>query len=198
MSSNVKYLFIVLIICSCGNRSSVVPQPKTVPKSDSEQENKQPKKSKTQKKTINEPKDPVGALIAKQQANFPSILNELKTQKKKTSHWIWWVFPTEMAGGSEPLPKTSVQSKDADALLSKADLTSWTAILTEIFDLLEKAAPKKLMKNGNKPDSNIIPGIDHGRISYALDFWLVTVKETTKKHANFYAALKALKRFDWN
>ena len=39
-------------------------------------------------------------LLSKQKAHFANILNELKSKHKKTGHWIWWVFPTTMAGAS--------------------------------------------------------------------------------------------------
>ncbi len=52
-------------------------------------------------------------------------------------------------------------------------------------------------RSDNVPNAGIIPVIDHGRIAYALDFWLGIAAEQTKKNARFFNALKNLKQFKW-
>jgi hypothetical protein len=139
-------------------------------------------------------------LIDKQNAHFPNILKELQDNKRKTSHWIWWVFPTERSGASEPDPKTSVDLSTVDDLLKNANMDAWSQILEEIFALLKNAASVAGVwqeSGNNKPDENVIPSIDHGRIQYALEFWLGKAKEHTQKNARFFNALDNLKRFDW-
>jgi DNA mismatch repair ATPase MutL len=130
-------------------------------------------------------------LIAKQKKYFPQILDELQKNKKKTGHWIWWVFPTEMPGASEPEPKTSVQASSADYLLSNADIDAWSEILEEMYNLLNANA------HAGRPDSAVIPNIDHGRINYALKFWLGTVEGITKRYPRFHKALVNLAQFKW-
>lgn len=139
----------------------------------------------------------IDALVGKQRDVFPKIIKELTTDGKKTSHWIWWVFPSEMPGTSEPGTKTYVEPKTAGQLLSKADLKSWVEILSKIDQLLTNALQSPPLASGNKPDKDIIPSIDHGRIKYSLEFWLVTVAQETAKHPEFKNALEALARFDW-
>ena len=59
---------------------------------------------------------------------------------RKTSHWAWWVFPTERQGGSEPRPATSVTPSTASHLLQRAP-ESWRQCLEEIVSIVSLAAP---------------------------------------------------------
>jgi len=47
-------------------------------------------------------------LLHRQKERCPQIVQELQAHGRKVSHWAWWVFPTEKAGASEPVPKTCV------------------------------------------------------------------------------------------
>jgi len=129
-------------------------------------------------------------LIKKQNAEFPRILKELQDKKKKTSHWVWWVFPTEKAGDLESLPKTFVKLDTAEYLLKNADINSWAQILEEIA-LVLKAQP------GLSPSKAIIPSADHGRIHHALLFWLGPALATTQKYPRFHNALEELSKYKW-
>ena len=66
---------------------------------------------------------------------------------RKTSHWAWWVFPTERQGGSEPRPATSVTPSTASRLLQRAP-ESWRQCLEEIVSL---AAPKPQAHTHTQP-----------------------------------------------
>jgi len=50
---------------------------------------------KKKKKNIEDSEDDVtlNKLLSVQMVEFPNILNELKTNRKKVSHWAWWYFP---------------------------------------------------------------------------------------------------------
>lgn len=137
------------------------------------------------------------ALLSNQKTNFAKILNELKSKRKKTSHWIWWVFPTTLAGASEGPPKSKVTKATADYVLSNADIDQWSEILETMFELLKENPMGKWQTQNNKPNSSIIPTIDHGRIGYALIFWLTSVKDSTQKYPRLYQAFKNLQAFDW-
>ena len=117
-------------------------------------------------------------LIRKQKYHFPRILEELKTQGRKVSHWAWYVWPTSKAGNSEPYPKTWVTKPNAEALLQQTNLSSWIQILHCINELLAQ--------NSNS-FSYIIPPTDHGRIHYFLGFWLSEVREVTNRYPDFKA-----------
>lgn len=136
-------------------------------------------------------------LLAKQRENFPKILSELKANKKKTSHWIWWVFPTEKSGLSEDTPKTKVTLDQVDYILKYADLNAWSTILEEIYQLLKSQSVGPWKNRDNRPNPAVIPPIDHDRINYALKFWLETAGDKIQKNRRFYEAFKNLDRFYW-
>lgn len=132
-------------------------------------------------------------LIAKQKVEFPKILKELQDNKKKVSHWIWWVFPTEKAGDSELGPKTYVNLNSVGYLLNNANMDAWTQILEEIIKNLKTQRKIPI----GTPGTNIIPKIDHARIYYALQFWLNKARATTQKHPSFFKALTELNKYNW-
>lgn len=127
-------------------------------------------------------------LISKQEEEFPNILKELKENKAKTSDWIWWVFPSEQPGKSEPGEKTIVDLSSVDYLLSNANLDVWSEILEEIYALL-------IAQSNIIPNQNIIPKRDHGRIAFSLKFWLVDARAKTQQYPRFFNALSQLNRF---
>ncbi len=153
-----------------------------------------PTKSEDAQPRVSNPKLDEAArhLLRHQEENFDEILKELKENEKKISHWIWWVFPTDAPGNSEPSPKSKVSIKTAEAVLARADLKKWTLILERIALLLEKNS----LASGF-PNPLIMPSIDHGRVAYALDFWLRTVGEKSKKYPRFFEALQRLDKFKW-
>lgn len=137
------------------------------------------------------PEQVAHALIIKQKVEFPKILKELQDNKKKVSHWIWWVFPTEKPGDSEPGPKTYVNLSNVEYIVSNANMDAWAQILEEINKVLKVSIP------AGTPSPDIIPKIDHSRIHYALQFWLVKAGATTKKHPRFFKALSELQKYKW-
>jgi Protein of unknown function (DUF1810) len=147
--------------------------------------------------TVPEYSETAQILINKQDANFPNILKELQDNKKKTSHWIWWVFPSEKPGDSEPGQKTSVNLNNVDYLLTHANMNGWSQILEEIFNLLKTQAVEPWKESGNTPNPAVIPSMDHGRIHHALIFWLQKAQDKTKKYPRFFNALNNLNKFNW-
>jgi len=107
-------------------------------------------------------------LIYRQKTQLPFALKELNKYGKKTSHWSWWAFPTEMSGGSEPpikldnIPrgKSFVTITTAKKLIESAPI-SWYLVLSKICELIE---------NTSKLES-VLPKIDHDRVRYFIKFW---------------------------
>lgn len=101
------------------------------------------------------------ALIWRQERECPRIVEELKKNRRKTSHWAWWVFPTEKPGFSEPEPATAVTRTNAGDLLTRAP-PDWQASLELIVDLCEQ--------NG-RGLHDILPAIDHPRVGYFVELF---------------------------
>ena len=57
-------------------------------------------------------------LLERQTAELPRILAELEASGRKTSHWAWWAFPTELCGASEPGPATRVSVASAATVVA--------------------------------------------------------------------------------
>ena len=89
-------------------------------------------------------------------SGFDSILRELGYSGIKTSHWIWYVFPTTRKGQSEDYPKSNIRKErhyDYINNLAKNEpdlLRKWTTIF------------KKL---------KILPKIDYGRVKKFYQEW---------------------------
>jgi len=99
------------------------------------------------------------ALVDRQQAKLSSILKELRTAKRKTSCWAWWVFPTEKEGMCDP-DGTRVTISTAGMLLSNSStVDNWQLVLECICDLVEEHG------------MGILPRIDHGRVHWFIRFW---------------------------
>lgn len=105
-------------------------------------------------------------LIQKQNKEFPKIYTELLINKRKTTDWAWWVWPTTLEGSSEPWPKTPVRSDEVRYLLEHCPILEWTNILKLINKLIEEQ--EKL---------DVIPIIDHGRIEYFCTLFMQDVPE---------------------
>lgn len=92
---------------------------------------------------------------------LPAILAELRIHKQKRTHWIWWVFPTEKLGTSEPLTddffvKTKV-SLDTMALLVKNPPKCWQLVMELLCDL-----------STEQGIAYVIPENDYGRIKHFI------------------------------
>jgi len=42
-------------------------------------------------------------LVRRQKEQMPKIIGDLSKNGRKTLHYAWWLFPTELPGASEPL-----------------------------------------------------------------------------------------------
>lgn len=104
-------------------------------------------------------KERFDALILRQEKECPRIVHELQVHGRKTSHWAWWVFPTEKPGMSEPKPATAVTRENAKDLFKRAP-RAWQEALELIVELGEK-----------KGLHEILPTIDHPRVSYFVDLF---------------------------
>jgi len=130
----------------------------------------------TKNKTFN---DPFENLIIQQWQNCPMALDDLTTNKKKTKHWAWWVFPTEQSGKNEPLlgiaGKSSITHTmvtlgttphiDQAALLIQYAPPEWRRTLETLADLME-AEP-----TGSDVKKKLLLDQDIGRFTYFIDFW---------------------------
>merc|ERR1712087_869877 len=95
---------------------------------------------------------------------------------------IWWVFPTEMAGASEPGEETYVTRCTAAQLFQDSALAEqWQAVLEKICALLEDRGMA------------VLPRIDHGRIHHFLLLW----KELTDVPDWMVVVLRRLSKFTW-
>ena len=98
------------------------------------------------------------ALLARQAEHCPRALRELRRDGRKSSHWAWWVFPTEKEGAAEPPPKTCVTRATASALVAAAP-RAWRDALEETCRLVEADG------------RGVLPRIDHDRVRYFVRFW---------------------------
>eukprot|EP00931_Biecheleriopsis_adriatica_P000047 TRINITY_DN100063_c0_g1_i1.p1 TRINITY_DN100063_c0_g1~~TRINITY_DN100063_c0_g1_i1.p1 ORF type:complete len:161 (+),score=21.32 TRINITY_DN100063_c0_g1_i1:26-484(+) len=122
------------------------------------------------------------ALIERQRSKMPEILQELKKSGRKTSHWAWWCFPTEMPGACEPGGETFVTARTAGKLFEEgAAGEEWI----EVLDLLGSLFEEKGM--------NVLPSIDHGRVHYFIKFW----RGLADTPDAFQSAIERIAAFDW-
>jgi hypothetical protein len=117
------------------------------------QKNKQTHTNKKDEKTVQQ-------LLKKQKEECFNILNELKTHSKKTSHWAWYIFPTNKPGNADPL-QTYVTIDTAEILLQFAP-NEWQLCLEKIIEL---AIDK------NNKLNEVLFDIDIDRVKYFIKFW---------------------------
>lgn len=149
--------------------------------------------------------NPTKRLLNTQIEYFPKIIKELKTHRRKTSHWAWYVWPTTMPGRSDRR-STAITDNSAEDLLKLTDIEAWSKILNLLSEYIEvnmEEQKGKHLKCGGKDDSKrkrtntisyVIPSIDHGRIKYFLQYWLTHVIEITKEFPQFYSAVLNFKQ----
>merc|ERR1712151_924580 len=119
----------------------------------------------------------LGELIDKQQSNLTNIHNELKKEKRKTSCWAWWVFPTEKEGEGTRVTTTTAAELSTNA----STVGKWRQVLETICDLIEA--------NGKV----VLPQIDHGRVHWFIKFW--SHHEDSPQWMQ--AVCKRLDNFEW-
>ena len=101
----------------------------------------------------------LSVLLEKQSKHFDRIFEELKVHGEKKSCWMWWVFPTNQPGNSEPDPKSCLPTPlDVENYLQHVD-GQWINILREI--ILLSIAQRRL----------VIPDQDVGRLISFVSFW---------------------------
>ena len=148
--------------CGRGTRRSKVtgncePTVKSTPRGS--RRNKTGEKSKSEKESAQD-KERLDALIKRQEKECPRIVHELQTHGRKTTHWAWWVFPTDKPGMSDK-PATAVTRTNAKDLFKRAP-HAWQEALELIVELCEK--------NG-RGLHEILPDIDHPRVGYFVDLF---------------------------
>ena len=100
------------------------------------------------------------ALVERQITLMPRIVEELEAHGEKRSHWAWWAFPTDLAGNSEPPPKTKLSSPAAAReLLARGPAADWRRALELICELSEARGQL------------VLPAADHGRVASFISFW---------------------------
>jgi uncharacterized protein (DUF1810 family) len=99
-------------------------------------------------------------LLKKQGHNCSKILEDLRQNGRKTQHWIWWVFPTDKPGQSEPMPETFVLRSQRQRFVQLSENTNWRPCLELLATLI-----------GEKGLNRVLPGIDHGRVYFFCLFW---------------------------
>jgi hypothetical protein len=128
-----------------------------------------------------DPYDAVKHLVLVQKREFPKIMEELKRYGRKRTHWIWWVFPTEHPGACDE-ENTYVTRQTAPHLCNSKATEEWLAILEKICDLVEEANT-----------CQVVPGDDHGRIRYFLQFW----KSLPNQPDRMTSVLRRLDECEW-
>ena len=86
---------------------------------------------------------------------------------------MWWVFPTELLGASEPPPATAVSAATASELLHRAP-PEWQMCLETVCKLVIEQAH---VRGGPMSLRDVLPPIDHGRVKAFIKFWR-DVKDT--------------------
>jgi len=137
-------------------------------------------KKKKSRKISNKTKN----LVKKMNLHMTNILIELQNNKKKISHWSWWVFPTNKSGLSEPSPKTSVKYDEIDYLINNAP-KEWIKVLQLICKIIKK--------NGGY--HNVIPEIDYGRIRFFIKFLSNHHNINSNKYKAIKKCIKCLSKY---
>ena len=102
----------------------------------------------------------VERLVNKQHEIFSNILRELEKNRKKKTHWSWYIFPTNKPGLSDPL-QTYI-TKDTVEIFLKLVLPEWRMCLEKIISLaIEK----------NYRLEKVLFDIDIGRVVFFIKFW---------------------------
>jgi len=107
-------------------------------------------------------RDPrLARLVQRMQRELPDRLRNLKANGRKTGHWVWWAWPTEKEGFSEPTPKTAVTRDNAGELIERAP-PEWRQVLEKVCELVE---------GREKGFNGVLPSNDWNRIRFFVDFW---------------------------
>ena len=108
----------------------------------------------------------IRSLLRKQSCYCQNILGELNREGRKTGHWIWWIFPTDLPGKSEPPPKTFVLPSERHDFLRLSEETDWQTCLEVIAALVDE-----------KGMDVVLPREDRGRVHFFCKFWTEIVDD---------------------
>lgn len=99
------------------------------------------------------------ALVERQHSKLAEIKRELDQHGRKTSHWAWWVFPTDKEGNADPYATRVTEATAGMLLAERSTAGQWRTVLERICDLVEADGV------------HVLPSIDHGRVFFFIRFW---------------------------
>ena len=105
--------------------------------------------------------DELSLLLKRQLATCPGASAELRRVGRKSGHWLWWAFPCDVPGRSEPTPATFLTRANALDFLQRADVTWWN-LITQIV------ANARVNHRGLR---GVLPDIDLPRVRAFCQFW---------------------------
>mmetsp|Transcript_73284 Transcript_73284/g.136961 ORF Transcript_73284/g.136961 Transcript_73284/m.136961 type:complete len:215 (+) Transcript_73284:69-713(+) len=124
------------------------------------------------------------ALLRQQQIELPDIIKELELYRKKVGHWIWYVFPTEKEGFSDPCCTKVSEHTAADLCTNPKTSAMWRQALEKVCDLLEDEEGHGM---------NVLFEVDYGRVDYFIKFW----KDRTDTPTWMAEVCARLDKFKW-
>ena len=99
------------------------------------------------------------ALLERQTAELPRIVEELEAHGEKRSHWAWWAFPTNSAARASRRPRRASRRSSRRCCSSAG---RWAC----------GAAPSSSSATGPSARGDLVlPSIDHGRVVFFVAFW---------------------------
>mmetsp|Transcript_58311 Transcript_58311/g.162536 ORF Transcript_58311/g.162536 Transcript_58311/m.162536 type:complete len:135 (-) Transcript_58311:138-542(-) len=119
-------------------------------------------------------------LLEAQDEELPGILREL-AKGHKQGHWIWYVFPTSMAGACDPRGTYVTPLTVKNLFENETRAEKWRQALELMCDHVEKDG------------MDAVPPIDHGRIHWFLKEW----KKLDHGSAWMGAVLARLEKHPW-
>mmetsp|Transcript_84249 Transcript_84249/g.243510 ORF Transcript_84249/g.243510 Transcript_84249/m.243510 type:complete len:137 (+) Transcript_84249:62-472(+) len=122
----------------------------------------------------------LNTLVCQQRQKFPAVLAELEEKRRKTSCWIWWACPTELAGDCDPIG--SYVTKDTAGLLLTSEASEeWRKVLEKLCELFEESGV------------GVLPRVDQGRVFYFMEFW----DRVPQKPSWMEEVLSRFHKFEW-
>jgi len=100
-------------------------------------------------------------LLQRQREHCPAALAQIHRLGRKDGHWLWWAFPCDVPGRSEPGPATCLTRATALDFLQHADVVWW-----DLIRLIADTASAH--PNGLR---GVLPDIDLPRVRNFCRFW---------------------------
>lgn len=101
---------------------------------------------------------------------FTEKLKTTRFKNPESDHYAWWVFPTEMAGASEPPLQGFFKSKlnlMTAQLLLLIEPSEWRSILVLFSQLMNG----ERLSGAGSAAINVLPDADVGRLKHFVLFW---------------------------